>query len=337
MTGHQNVPLTGPEIGSLWMTFQKMTMLLQMMKHFSETSETAVYHDFLAEQVGEIRSFAEEMKAFFTNDRSVVPEGFSDRDVDLDAPALYNEIFGVSFFRIMTKVMMGMFVLHLGESTREDVIAFYNRGISYAKEMYMASTKLLMENSVLSPGPVVSPPQEIEFVQSNKYMSGMSIFQKSRPINTVEVLYLHQGIEINQIGSELMTGFAQVAREQDVQQYFARGKKLAQNAIDTFASILKESDIQPANSPWGRTTRSISAPFSDKLMMYCTNLLSGFSLGSNAIGTSFSMRNDLPTKMTLIAAEIYKFAKDGGKLMVKYKWMEEPFQAEDRTALIGAR
>ncbi|HZG56118.1 DUF3231 family protein [Paenibacillus sp.] len=334
MPDHKDLPLTGPEVGSLWMTYQKMTMLLQMMKHFAQTSETPGYHQFLAGQVGEIQSFAEEIRNIFTGDGIIIPVGFTDQDVDLDAPALYNDVFGVSWFRIMTKVMMGMSVLHLGEATRDDVISYYERNLTYAKKMYIASTKLLMENSAFAPGPVVTPPQEVEFVQSKSYMSGTSLFQKTRPINTVEVLYLHQGIEINQVGAELMTGFAQAAREPDVQQYFARGKNLAYSCIDTFAAILKESDIQPAMSPWGRTTRSTRAPFSDKLMMYCTNLLSGFSLGSNAIGTSFSMRTDLPMKMTLIAAQIYDFAKDGGKLMVKYKWMEEPFQAEDRAALL---
>jgi hypothetical protein len=337
MTAHKDIPLTGPELGSLWMTFQKMTMLWQMMKHFAKTSETTGYHEFLTGQVGEIQSFVEEIKTILKDDHSVIPEGFGDRDVDLDAPALYNDIFGVSFFRMMTKVVMGMSVLHLGISTREDVVAYYDRSISYAKKMYGLSTKLLMDNSVLSPGPVVSAPQEVEFVQNNNYMSGSNVFQKSRPINTVEMMYLYQGIGTNQIGAELMTGFTQVAREQDVQQYFARGKKLSQDFVDTFAAVLKESDISPSISAWGRTTRSTAAPFSDKLMMYCTNLLSGFGLGSNAIGTSFSMRNDLPTKMALISAEIFDFAKDGGKLMIKHKWMEEPFQAEDRDALIGAK
>ncbi|WP_417900255.1 hypothetical protein ABN702_08405 [Bacillus haimaensis] len=42
------------------------------------------------------------------------------------------------------------------------------------------------------------------------------------------------------------------------------------------------------------------------------------------MGTSFSMMFDLPAKMTLIAKDIFDYAKDGGKLMIKNGWMEEP-------------
>lgn len=39
---------------------------------------------------------------------------------------------------------------------------------------------------------------------------------------------------------------------------------------------------------------------------------------------SFSLRSDLPAKITLIAKDIFDYAKEGGKLMIKNGWMEEP-------------
>ncbi len=53
----------------------------------------------------------------------------------------------------------------------------------------------------------------------------------------------------------------------------------------------------------------------------------------NALGTAFSLRSDLPLKMTNLSKDIYTFSHDGGKLMVKNGWMEEPHQAEDRYQL----
>ncbi|WP_339146126.1 MULTISPECIES: DUF3231 family protein [unclassified Sutcliffiella] len=94
-----------------------------------------------------------------------------------------------------------------------------------------------------------------------------------------------------------------------------------------FSDTLLKSDIQPPIVAWGNPTLSTESPYSEKLMMYLTNLLSSFGLTSNALGTSFSLRSDLPTKMTLIAKDIFDYAKDGGKLMVKNGWMEEPPQS----------
>jgi hypothetical protein len=68
------------------------------------------------------------------------------------------------------------------------------------------------------------------------------------------------------------------------------------------------------------------APFSDKLMLYCTSLFCSFSLGSNSLGTAFSLRNDLPVKMTIFTKDVFDYAHKGAKIMVKNGWMEEPPQ-----------
>ncbi len=91
--------------------------------------------------------------------------------------------------------------------------------------------------------------------------------------------------------------------------------------------------IEPPATHAGKATTSKVAPFSDKLMMYNTNLLASFGLGSNALGGGFSLRSDLPAKMALNAKDIFTFAQDGGKIMIKKGRMEEPPQIEDRNQL----
>ena len=72
-------------------------------------------------------------------------------------------------------------------------------------------------------------------------------------------------------------------------------------------------------------------------MMFCTTLLSSFALGANAIGTSLSLRSDLPKRLTEIAMDTYKFASKGGQLMIKHNWLEEPPQKEDRNQLTESK
>ncbi|MGH4120952.1 DUF3231 family protein [Clostridium sp.] len=64
--------------------------------------------------------------------------------------------------------------------------------------------------------------------------------------------------------------------------------------------------------------------------MYVTSLISSTPLGFTALGTSFSMRNDLPIKLGLISKDKLDYAKKGSKIMIKYKWMEQPPQMKDR-------
>lgn len=96
---------------------------------------------------------------------------------------------------------------------------------------------------------------------------------------------------------------------------------------------MRQSYIEPPATHAGKATSSQIAPFSDKLMMYNTSLLTSFGLGTNAIGGAFSLRNDLPAKMSLLAKDIFTFAQEGGKILIKNGWMEEPPQMEDRNQL----
>ena len=99
-------------------------------------------------------------------------------------------------------------------------------------------------------------------------------------MNTVEVAHLYNAIESNIIGMQMITGFAQVANEPEVKKYFIKGKELAKKIVTDYTQIFLQSDIQPP-STWGaNATDSKVAPFSDKLMMYCTSIFCGFGLGS---------------------------------------------------------
>jgi hypothetical protein len=76
------------------------------------------------------------------------------------------------------------------------------------------------------------------------------------------------------------------------------------------------------------------APFSDKMMLYCTSLFCSFSMGSSSFGTAFSLRNDLPAKMFIFMKDIFEFAHKGGKILINNGWMEEPPQMAEREQMI---
>jgi hypothetical protein len=121
--------------------------------------------------------------------------------------------------------------------------------------------------------------------------------------------------------------------DSEIKAYFNRGKELAQNFITEFSNILMESNLPTPVSSGGSVTRSTEPAFSDKLMMYCVSLLCSFSLGVKALGTAFSLRNDLSTKVMISGKDVFEYAHEGAKLMLKNGWLEEPPQAEDRNKL----
>ncbi|KPB06479.1 DUF3231 family protein [Bacillus sp. CHD6a] len=319
--------LSSSEIGNLWMTYQQKTMLARLLEHFLANKQNEEVHNLVQTYYDQELNFINELTELFKRENMVVPVGYVESDVMPSTKPLYDQYFDALFLRVMMKITIGLNALNVSMSYRQDITALYRRFLDVTTNTYNELTQFLLKDGVLTRPPMIPMPEKVEFVKGEGYMAGFNIFSEKRPLNAIELSLLYQGIESNVLGFQLLRGFEQVTRDKEVKKYFERGKDLAKQIIDTFSEILLSSDIQPPIVAWGNPTLSTDSPYSEKLMMYLTNLLSSFGLTSNALGTSFSLRSDLPTKMTLIAKDIFDYAKDGGQLMIKNGWMEEPPQS----------
>lgn len=124
----------------------------------------------------------------------------------------------------------------------------------------------------------------------------------------------------------MIFGFAQSAENKVAADYFYKGGELAKGIIKEMSEIYLQNDLQVPATAGGNVTTSKIPPFSDKMMMYCVSLFCSFSLGGNSLGTAFSLRNDLPTKLSVFMKDIFEFAHEGAKIMIGQGWMEEPPQ-----------
>jgi hypothetical protein len=333
MTSSNPMPISSSELGTIWMAYQEKTMKLRTLEYFLEKAEDPeASRIFQSEYNKEIQNI-QILKEIFQKEGAVIPTGYTEKDVNKGVPRLFDEIFDLMYIRMMAKVEIGLYALYSSMSYRKDIRSLNNRFNVEALETYNQSTQLLLDKGVLACPPYVSMPKEVEFVHDKNYMSGFNLFSETRALNTVEIANIYQAIETNITGKQMLIGFAQAASHEQVRNYFVKGKELAEKIITTLSDVLAKSDIQPPATWAGKATDSTIAPFSDKLLMYNTSLLSTFGLTSNAIGAAFSLRSDLPAKMALLAKGIYSYSKDGGTLMVKNGWMEEPPQAEDRYQL----
>jgi hypothetical protein len=329
--------ITSAELGTLWITYQKQTLLIQMIGQFESKTIDQKAKDILHNYVAEASKFASVIKTIFDNEKAVAPLGFGPSDVFNDAPALFDDAFHIMFLRILMKISLGLHALHLGMSFRKDIRDFYGGSLKVCQDTFNACTDYLTEQGVLARPPYVIPPKEIEFIEDVKYMSGIQLLGNKRALNTLEVAYIFNIIESNVMGMQLMSGFAQVAKEVEVRTYLNEGKNLAKKIVTDFSDVFLESDIQPPTTSAGKATDSVVPPYSDKLMMFLVNIMSSFALGGEALGMSFSMRSDLPLKLALIAKNTLDYSREGGKLMIKHKWLEEPPQMVDRNQLIKSK
>lgn len=330
--------ITSTEVGVLWMSYMINSLLKQMIGLFAQKTMEQKARDILSSCVTSIEPCLNELRQIFEKEKAVVPKGFNSEDVFNDAPSLFDDMFHIMFLRIIIKGLMGFNSIHLSMTYRQDIRNYYESSWLFTKDIYNQCTTYLTEQGVLARPPYITMPKEVEYIEEKNYMSGIRLLRRKRALNTLEVAYIYQLIEVNVLGMQLMTGFAQVAKEEEVRKYFTWGKEISKKFVNVLSSLMLESDIHAPATWAGKATDSTVPPFSDKMMLYLTNILVSSALAGNAMmGMAFSMRSDLPAKLVMIAADTARFTRAGGKLMITHKWLEEPPQMEDRNQLINKK
>jgi Protein of unknown function (DUF3231) len=328
--------ITSSELGTLWLTYQEKTMILRMLEYFIEKADDEKAKVIMTNLYGEIDLYVAKITETLQNEGAVIPVGFTSQDVNKEVPKLYDNGFDIMFIRLLKEISMGLHSLNITMAYREDIVMIFKDLTAITQKYYNLCTQYLLEKGMLARPPYVSMPNSVEFVKDTNYLGGLAInpFSEKRTLNTVEVAHLHHSVESNITGMQMITGFAQSANDGEVKKFFNEGAELAKSIVKELSETLLQSDIQTPESSGGNATRSTVAPFSDKLMMYCTSLFCSFSMGGNSVGTAFSLRNDLPAKMAIFMKDIFEYSHKGAKIMIKNGWMEEPPQMEERKQII---
>ncbi|MCL6574188.1 MAG: DUF3231 family protein [Bacillus sp. (in: Bacteria)] len=329
--------ITSSELGVLWLTYQEKTMILRILEYLIAKADDEKAKKIMSDLYNEINTYLEKIIVIFQNEGAVIPIGFTAEDVNKDVPKLYDHGFDIMIVRLLKEISMGLHTLNINMAYREDIVILFKELTALMQFYYNECTQYLLEKGMIARPPYVTMPTTVEFVKENDYLAGLNPFSKlgkKRTLNAVEVAYIFHGIESNAIGLQMITGFAQCANSPVVKNFFSKGAELSKSVIKEMSETFLEEGIQIPAPSGGNATRSTVAPFSDKLMMYCTSMFCSFSVAGNAVGSAFSLRNDLVAKMTVFSKDTFEYAHEGAKLMIKNGWMEEPPQMEERKTII---
>jgi hypothetical protein len=325
----ENPSITSSEIGTLWMTYQQKTMIFRMLEYFIEKADDGEAKEIMVDLSKDVAPYIEKLEGIFLTEGVPIPVGFTAEDVKKGVPKLYDNGFDIMFVRFIKEISMGMHTINLTMAYRQDITALFRNLTSMTQKYYDKCTQYLLEKGLLPRAPYVSINKSVEFVKSRDYLGGFNPLSGKRALNTVELAHLYHAIESNVTGMQMIYGFSQCAEKKDVGRYFQKGGELAKGIVKELSEILLENNIQVPSTPGGNITTSTLAPFSDKIMMYCVSLFCSFSLGGNSLGTSFSLRNDLPAKLAIFIKDIFEYAHEGASIIIKHGWMEEPPQTID--------
>ncbi|NPV93505.1 MAG: DUF3231 family protein [Firmicutes bacterium] len=323
--------LTSGEIADLWQMYMIDSLVVCSLKHFDRTVEDPEIRPLVKYALGVSQKHVQKVKDIFNRENLPVPHGFTDDDLDLNAPRLFSDLYYPFFLEHWAKFGMVAHGISLPLLARDDVRELTTDAISTSAEISNRVVEVLLRKGLYVRPPYITVINKVEFVQKKSFLGSWT--GRQRPLLAAEILNLYSSIRSNTIGHILVLGYGQVAKSDTVRRHIFRGKDIATRHIEVLSRILRDEDI-PASTTWDTVvTDSRTPPFSDKLMMFHTTQLSSAGSNNYGIGMALSMRRDLAAAYVRLAAESMAYAEDGLDIMIENGWLEQPPQNISHTAL----
>ncbi|RPK01430.1 DUF3231 family protein [Priestia endophytica] len=327
----RNVRLSSPEIGGLWGVYIQETMSICLLKYFLHHLKDNEIKPILRKSLHISQTHTKQIKAIFLEENIPLPDGFTNKDINLSAPPLFYDLFALSFVYSMSR--MGMVNLGFSTSTvaRADVLDFFTHALNQATELYAESTNLMLSKGIYDRPPMITYPEKVEYVKKQSYI--IAAVGKKRPLNAVELTEIFFNIERNYFAVLLCMGLLQVVKDKEIKNYIENGMNLSEKQINFFNDLLKKEDLLGTVPVSMEVTNSTVSPFSDKLIVALFHFLNSIDVTLIGHALSLSMRLDLATYYSKLIGEILTYAEKGFNIMVNRQWLEQPPQAPNRKAL----
>ncbi len=118
----QEMPLSSSEIATLWMTYQQKTMIRRILEYFIVQEEDDKAKEIMQDTHMQMVNYIEDIKTILKNEGAAIPVGYTEKDVNVGVPKLYDKMFDIMFLRLLKEISMGLHTLHLTMSYRKDMI-----------------------------------------------------------------------------------------------------------------------------------------------------------------------------------------------------------------------
>jgi hypothetical protein len=326
-----SIRLTSPEIASLWTLYQSDTMAVCVLNYMLEKVEDRQIKTVFEGAMKLANTHIKAITDIFKEEKFPVPVGFTDADVDLSAPRLFSDVFWLKYLHVMTIHGLTGYAISLTTATRQDIREYYTKCNQSSSELYNETLDVLLAKGVFQRPPYISVPKEVTFVKKQSFLNGW--FGDRRPLNSIEISNIFFNLNKDMVSRAFQMGLSQVAKSKEVRDFMVRGADMSLKHIDTFSLILKKNDLPSAQHLESEITNSTIPPFSDKLIMFHSQLLVTEAVAFYGAGMAACMRRDLAVHYQQIITGSQLYLEDGANILIKNGWMEQVPQADDRKAL----
>ncbi len=299
-----------------------------MVQYFLKTVVDPEIKEVLEYTLNIARKHLQRIREIYIREKHPIPRGFTAEDVNLEAPRLFSDSVIISFLADLARSRLDGYSTALQTCARSDVRQYFTECVADPAEIYNRSVSVMLSKGIFARPPQIRVPEKIIFTTKQNFLS--SRISKKKPFNSIHVTHIFFNLQRNHLRKSILTGFSQVAKEEQVRQYMLKGKEIAEKHIEIFSTLLLKNNF-PVSLAWeSGVTDSTIAPFSDLLMLQEVRSMNVILSANYAKAISISGdRKDLAGDFARLMAEILKHAREGMNLLVNNGWYEEPPQAEE--------
>jgi len=323
--------LTSPEIANLWTHYIRETLSVCVNKYMLHTIQDPEIHSLFQTALQYSLKHIAALKVLFKKEKFPIPKGFTEEDVNLEAPPLFTDVLCLKSLYMMSTHGHNEHSLAFTTSIRQDIVDFYYQCNLDAMDIYKRSKDLLISKQLYQQPPAYITPKKAGMIKQYHYVT--DVFGKQRPMNAIESGHTYFNLNKVMISKAMILGFTQVSKNPNVRTLLDKGVQTANKHITTFSSLLAKENIHLPKSVETEVINSTTSPFSDKLMLLQTGFLYGVAVTYFNAALISSMRADIAAHNEKAAlASLWIFNRIG-KEMIDNQWMEQPPQADDRKRL----
>lgn len=328
---NQDEKLTAVETGKLWAAYLGNTMAKCVLSHCLQHVEDQKIKNIVQHGYKLTDHYAKSIKNIFEEEKYPAPIGFTDQDVNPEAPRLFQDEFYLHYLRYIAKAGISLYGTAVPILARSDVRKLFTENLHTAIELANMTNDVLIDKGMVAKPPCLPVPDQVQFIEKQSYLG--SLFNNTRPLQALEITHLYDNAENNATSKSVLIGFSQTAQLADVRKFFERGIELAAKHYDVCSEVLEQENLPTSPVIDHLVTTSTVPPFSDKLMVF--HKLDMFSMRIRTYGNSMSLcfRKDLSAKYGRFLLDVGSYAEDGANLMIDHEWMEQPPQAANRKVL----
>ena len=325
--------LTSIEMGKLWATYMGNSMSVCVLSYYLKHVEDEEIKNVLTEALAISNTILQGITTIFTAESFPIPMGFNDKDVNPEAPRLFEDQFYLHYLRYAGKAGLSLYSTAIPLVLRKDVRDFFIQVLNLTVNLLTKVNEVIIGKGFLMKPPPIPIPEKVDFIQKQNYLNGF--FGNVRPLHALEITHLYDNIDNNLTSKALLIGFSQTAKTDKIREFMLRGKEMANKHVEACAQHLQKDHLPTLPLLDHLVSTSTVAPFSDKLMLFHKIDMFSMKIRSYANGASLSGRRDIAAMYARFLMDVSLFVEDGANIMIEHGWMEQPPEAVDRDHLVS--